>query len=166
MYTPDACFPCESPFSPPALPPPATHQNDKTKQTNRSVDLAAPFLDEGGDGDLNAKQNGRSSWGRRHAPPRPRSGGEEVPLAGEDKTLEMRMEEELVAAQEAGGDVDRLVMKKLLAGVRDSGPSTAYKALASIEVRWVGVWCTRKRASASAYVPAAACFCFLFVCFV
>lgn len=57
-------------------------------------------------------------------------------LEGEDKNLEKRMQRELVAAKEAGGDVDRLVMKRLLAGVRDSGPNTAYKALASIEVIW------------------------------
>ena len=80
---------------------------------------------------MNVKQNGRS-WGRRQAT---RSKSGEEMLSGEDKTLEKRMEKELIAAQEAGGDVDRLVMKKLLAGVRDSGPNTAYKALASIEVR-------------------------------
>lgn len=55
-------------------------------------------------------------------------------MEGGDKNLEKRMHKELVAAKEAGGDVDRLVMERLLAGVRDSGPNTAYKALASIEV--------------------------------
>lgn len=99
------------------------------------MDLTAPFLDhDHHQGDMNAKQNGRS-WGRRQ-PPRSKS-GEEM-LVGEDKTLEQRMQKELIAAQEAGGDVDRLVMKKLLAGVRDSGPNTAYKALASIEVKLCG----------------------------
>lgn len=44
------------------------------------------------------------------------------------------MQEELLAARKAGNDVDRLVMKELLARVRDSGPNTAFKALASIEV--------------------------------
>lgn len=97
------------------------------------MDLTASFLDRG---DLNAKQNGRT-WGRRQAS---RSKSGEEMLAGEDQTLEKRMEKELIAAQEAGNDVDRLVMKKLLAGVRDSGPNTAYKALASIEVRCGAVW--------------------------
>lgn len=96
------------------------------------MDLTAPFLDQG---DINAKQNSRS-WGRRQTA---RSKSGEEMLVGENKTLEQRMERELIAAQEAGGDVDRLVMKKLLAGVRDSGPNTAYKALASIEVH-VWVW--------------------------
>lgn len=44
------------------------------------------------------------------------------------------MQEELSAWRDAGGDVDRLVMKALLARVQDSGPNTAFKALASIEV--------------------------------
>lgn len=52
-----------------------------------------------------------------------------------NKVLERRMQEELSAWRDAGGDVDRLVMKALLAKVQESGPNTAFKALASIEVR-------------------------------
>lgn len=51
-----------------------------------------------------------------------------------NKELERKMQEEIQAWRDAGGDVDRLVMKALLAKVQDSGPNTAFKALASIEV--------------------------------
>lgn len=86
--------------------------------------------------EANMKQNSRS-WGRRHATAcsSKSGGGGEEKADGEEGALKKRMQQELDAAKEAGGDVDRLVMKSLLAGVRDSGPNTAYKALASIEVR-------------------------------
>lgn len=111
----------------------------RNTQTNRSVDLSSEGFEEPQQqGDINAKHNSRT-WGRRHASrssSTSKCAGEMLELEGEDKrTLERRMQREIIAAEEAGGDVDRLVMKRLLAGVRDSGPDTAYKALASIEVR-------------------------------
>lgn len=112
------------------MPPhPASPANKRTKQTNESVDLSTP-MSEGKEEALNAKHNSKS-WGRLGCS-RPKA-GEEM-LEGEGMKLEKRMQKELEAAKEAGGDVDRLVMQRLLAGVRDSGPNTAYKALASIEV--------------------------------
>ncbi|CAN0313983.1 unnamed protein product, partial [Ectocarpus sp. 12 AP-2014] len=107
-------------------------------QTNRSVDLSSEgFEGPQHQGDIDAKNNSRT-WGRRHASrssSTSKNAGEMLGLEGEDKrTLERRMQREIIAAEEAGGDVDRLVMKRLLAGVRDSGPDTAYKALASIEL--------------------------------
>ncbi|CAM9536600.1 unnamed protein product [Pylaiella littoralis] len=99
------------------------------QQTNESVDLSTP-MSEGKEEALNAKHNSKS-WGRLGCS-RPKA-GEEM-LEGEGMKLEKRMQKELEAAKEAGGDVDRLVMQRLLAGVRDSGPNTAYKALASIEL--------------------------------
>lgn len=54
-----------------------------------------------------------------------------------NKELERIMQEELSMWRDSGGDVDRLVMKALLASVRDSGPNAAFKALASIEVCYV-----------------------------
>ncbi|CAN0262618.1 unnamed protein product, partial [Ectocarpus sp. 12 AP-2014] len=108
------------------------------QQTNRSVDLSSEgFEGPQHQGDINSKNNSRT-WGRRHASrssSTSKNAGEMLGLEGEDKrTLERRMQREIIAAEEAGGDVDRLVMKRLLAGVRDSGPDTAYKALASIEL--------------------------------
>ncbi|CAM9868466.1 unnamed protein product, partial [Ectocarpus sp. 12 AP-2014] len=107
-------------------------------QTNRSVDLSSEgFEGPQHQGDIDAKNNSRT-WGRRHASrssSTSKNAGEMLGLEGEDKrTLERRMQREIIAAEEAGSDVDRLVMKRLLAGVRDSGPDTAYKALASIEL--------------------------------
>lgn len=51
-----------------------------------------------------------------------------------NKELERKMQEELSAFKQQGKDVDRLVMKNLMARVRDSEPNIAFKALASIEV--------------------------------
>lgn len=51
-----------------------------------------------------------------------------------NKELERKMQEELSALKQQGEDVDRLVMKALMARVRDSEPNIAFKALASIEV--------------------------------
>lgn len=98
-------------------------------QSNRTMDISSSFSSNDIREAQNEKQNGRS-WGRR-------SGGfskREEEVRDENKEVERSMQEELLAARNAGGDVDRLVMKELLARVRVSGPNTAFKALASIEV--------------------------------
>lgn len=78
--------------------------------------------------------NVKQSSGPRGAPQGSFSELEEE-MCDENKVLERHMHKELSQARKEGGDVDRLVMKALLARVRDAGPKSAYKALASIEVR-------------------------------
>lgn len=73
------------------------------------------------------KQNGWS-WGRRQR---------DTWKMDVSMELKRSMEEELMAAKNAGSDVDRLIMTQLLAQVRETGPTNAFKALASIEVCFV-----------------------------
>lgn len=94
------------------------HQSNRTPSAEGSVDCggATPSGRDGG------------HWGRAGCA----SSSEERREL--NKELERKMQEELSAMKRQGKDVDRLVMKALMARVRDSGPNTAFKALASIEV--------------------------------
>ena len=85
------------------------------------------------DREVNANQNGRSCVRRQGQHPK------DEDTLDTHKLVEDSLQEELMHARQAGGDVDRLVMKALLARVRESGPNSAFKALLSIEVR--GIFC-------------------------
>lgn len=109
-------------LSPPRSVPATPNFHPQHAKSNQSVDRRRSFTDS----DLHARQNG-FSIGRRAV--------RRDDLEDERKIVEQTLQKELLKEKEEGGDVDRFVMDNLLRSVRESGPNTAFKALASIEVK-------------------------------
>lgn len=98
---------------------------------------------------------GSPMWERKSSHGGDETGSEEK--LNEKQVLERALQDELDIAKKDGGDVDTLVMKALLARVSAAGPNTAFKALASIEVRrlHVSASCMRTSGMMRAHVSTA-----------